>query len=136
MKTIKAGCFLINQQTQCIALVHRTKQNDYSFPKGHAEDGEDIKACAIRETAEETKRESKILDEYEPYIEQYTTPLGEDCICYMYIAIDNGPSDNASEDTHDLIWTPFDKVEDVLTYPSLKNTWAAVKDNISKVLGR
>ena len=58
MKTIKAGCFLIDKENKMIALIHREKQNDYSFPKGHVEQGEDIKSAAIRETAEETKRDA------------------------------------------------------------------------------
>lgn len=52
----------------------------------------------------------------------------------MFFAIDNGESDNQSEDTHDLIWTPFDKVEETLSYNSLKNTWNSVKDIIVEIL--
>ena len=51
METLKAGCFLINRETKEIALIYRKKQNDYSFPKGHVEDGESLKEAAIRETA-------------------------------------------------------------------------------------
>ena len=134
MITLKAGCFLVDKTTKSIALIYRRKQQDYSFPKGHVDPGEDIKTCAIRETAEETKRNAVIVDGYEPYVEKYSTPRGEDCECYMYIALDNGPSDNDSQDTHDLIWTPFDKVEQTLSYPSLKETWNNVKDNIKHVL--
>ena len=134
METIKAGCFLIDKEKQEIALIYRVKQNDYSFPKGHVEEGEDIKSAALRETAEETKREAIIIEDFEPFIEKYTTPRGENCACYMYIAIDNGPSNNNSEDTHDVYWTPFEKVEETLSYENLKNTWRAVKDNIKSIL--
>lgn len=134
METLKAGCFLINRETKEIALIYRKKQNDYSFPKGHVEDGESLKEAAIRETAEETKRIAEIIEKYEPYIERYTTPKGEHCICYMFFAIDKGKSDNNSEDTHDLIWTPFDKVEETLSYDSLKNTWNSAKNIIKEIL--
>lgn len=90
--------------------------------------------CAIRETEEETKRLAKIVKEYEPYIEKYTTPSGEQCVCYMYIAIDNGKSNNNCKDTHKTYWIPFDKVEQKLSYPSLKNTWNCVKDRIFELL--
>ena len=74
MITEKAGCFLIKKETKEIALIYRKKQNDYSFPKGHVEKGETLKEAAIRETAEETKRIAKIVDEYEPFAEKYITP--------------------------------------------------------------
>ena len=55
MITEKAGCFLIKKETKEIALICRKKQEDYSFPKGHVENGESLKDAAIRESAEETR---------------------------------------------------------------------------------
>ena len=134
MATIKAGCYLIDVNKKMIALIHREKQNDYSFPKGHVEDGEDIMTAAIRETAEETKRIAVIVKEFEPHLEEYVTPKGEECACFMFIAIDGGKSDNDSTDTHEVVWTPFEDVEKVLTYPSLKASWGDVKENIKKLM--
>ncbi len=37
-----------------VALVHRPKYDDWSLPKGKAEEGEPLWATAVRETAEET----------------------------------------------------------------------------------
>lgn len=68
METVKAGCFLLNKQNKSIALVYRAKQNDYSFPKGHLEKAETVEQCAIRETAEETKRKAEIVSEFEPLL--------------------------------------------------------------------
>ena len=133
MTTIKAGCFLIDKQAKKIALVYREKQNDWSFPKGHLEDGETIKQCAVRETAEETKRECIVLD-YKPYVETYTTPKGEHCECHMFFALDNGASNNDCTDTHTTHFVDFDKVEQTLSYPSLKKTWNDDKDTIKAIL--
>ena len=37
-----------------VLLVHRPKYDDWTFPKGKAEDGETDEACALREVLEET----------------------------------------------------------------------------------
>ena len=52
----KSRMFLDKKETKEIALIYRKKQEDYSFPKGHVENGESLKDAAIRETAEETRR--------------------------------------------------------------------------------
>ena len=134
MKVVKAGCFLVNKSNGFVALIYREKQKDFSFPKGHLEGNESIIDCAIRETEEETKRCVEIRTDFEPLVEKYVTPRGEDCECYMFTAVDKGPSDNACSDTHQVIWTAFEKVEQTLSYPSLKNSWNAVRNNIEKIL--
>ena len=134
MATQKAGCYLVNKEKRSIAIIYRDKQKDYSFPKGHLEDGEDLKTCAIRETAEETKWDCKIVEDISPTIEKYTTPKGEECECYMYTAIDLGKSDNDSLDTHYTYWVDIDKVESTLSYDGLKREWNKVKDIIKEKL--
>ena len=134
METKKSGCIVVNTQTKQIALIFRDYYNDYTFPKGHLEQGETLEECAIRETAEETKRDCKIIETIAPYIDRYVTPRGENCVCYMYVAIDTGKSDNDSTDTHDLVWVNFDEVEEKLSYDSLKKNWQAVKNDIEKLL--
>lgn len=133
MKTKKAGCFLIDLDSKKVALVYRDKKKDYTFPKGHLEENETLIECAIRETAEETKRIAKIIDN-EPLISTYTTPSGEDCICYMYIALDCGKSDNDSLDTHDVYWINIDEVENVLSYESLIQDWKKNKNKIITII--
>lgn len=132
--TVKAGCFLVDVKTGKIALIFREKQRDITFPKGHLEKGESIKECAIRETEEETKRACKIVEEIEPLIEEYTNSINENCECYMFVATDCGKSDNTSTDTHTLVWTDVEEVEEKLSYKSLKKDWRKIKPQILKIL--
>lgn len=133
METIKAGCYLVDVKNKKVALVYREKRNDWSFPKGHKEEGETIEECAVRETAEETKRVAQIVPEIEPVVERYQTPEGEKCACYMFVAIDKGHSDNDSWDTHDTYFIDVDKVEEKLTYEDLKQSWKSILPKIKKL---
>ena len=42
MKVIKAGCILVDTKNKKIGLIYRSNRNDYSFPKGHKENGESL----------------------------------------------------------------------------------------------
>lgn len=129
-KVLKAGCVLLDITNRTVALVYREKYNDFSFPKGHLEEGESLIECALRETAEETKREAELLDENPIYIEEYYTPRDEDVRLYYYLARDIGPSTNDCEDTHDLHWIDFDKVYDKLTHDRVREVWMSIKDKV------
>ena len=131
-KVKKAGCILLNIKERKIAIVYRDMFDDYSFPKGHMEDGETLTECALRETAEETKRDCVLLEKDPIYIEDYVTSWGEDVEMYYFLAKDIGKSNNTSLDTHPTFWIPFDEVYEKLTYPSLKKLWNEIKNNVKK----
>lgn len=129
---LKAGTILIKDHQ--IGLIYRSYYDDYSFPKGHLEEGESLLECAIRETNEETKREVIILDEKPIYIENYVDSIGHNCTCYYYVAKDNGISNNESFEVHDLRWTDFDKVSELLTYDSTKHLWDSIKNKVKSYI--
>ena len=133
MITKKAGVVLFNPQNHKIALVYRDKQNDYSFPKGHLEANETLPECAIRETAEETKRDCKLVSDKEIGMIRYESPR-ESCEVYMYLAEDIGHSDNTSPEVHDLKWVNWADVEGLLTYQNLKGFWNKVKESVKSYL--
>ncbi|MBP5161175.1 MAG: NUDIX domain-containing protein [Alphaproteobacteria bacterium] len=132
MTTLKAGTIFINVKTGKIGMIYRSKYGDYTFPKGHLEAGETLQECAIRETAEETKRDVELLLPKRPYLIQYTTPKGEVCKTYMYLAKDIDKSDNTSWDAHDLVWLTPKEVADKLTYDNLRRAWLKMRPRLSK----
>jgi 8-oxo-dGTP pyrophosphatase MutT (NUDIX family) len=59
-ETIKAGCVVVNDKKE-ILLVGDTEGKIWSFPKGHAENGETLEQTALREVQEETGYMVEIL---------------------------------------------------------------------------
>ena len=133
--TLKAGCILVDGQNKKIGLIFRDYRNDYEFAKGHMDPGETLEMCAVRETAEETKRVAEIVPGISPFVETYTTPSGEKCESHLFIATDKGKSDNTSTDTHTFFWVDIDEVEKYLSYENLKHLWKEAKPIIEKHYG-
>ena len=135
MGTKKAGSVLINLETKEIGLVYRKKLDDYSFPKGHLEEGETLEECAVRETTEETGRKCYILDKNVLDVLYYTTPKGEEVENHMYLTKDEGPFLNEiPEDLKEsLAWVKIDDVEDTLSYDDLKEFWNKIKDKVKNI---
>ena len=116
----KAGCILINLDTKRIALVSR--KGEFSFPKGHLEEGETLQECAIRETVEETGYNCHINDKKEIAIIRYITPRGENVENYFYIAIDDGKTQKQinEKDKEMTVWEKFDNIGETLYKNNLK----------------
>ena len=134
MKTQKAGCILVNGVSKEIALVCR--DGEYSFPKGHLEQGEDLRQCAIRETIEETGHKCSVVGEKEIAIINYITPKGVDVEVHFYLAIDEGIylGKINEEDKEETIWVDIDKVEETLSYQDLKDLWNSVRAQVEKCI--
>lgn len=137
MATQKAGTILLNLKNKQIALVYDKRNNSYAFPKGHLEPDETLTDCAVRETEEETLRANHLLSDKEIKILKYTTPSGESVECYMYIAIDDGPTTKVISDIDKEIyrWFNFDEVNSNIVYDDLRELWFEIKDDVKKILG-
>ena len=132
----KAGTVLVNLKNRKVGLVYRTRQQDYSFPKGHIENGETAEECALRETEEETGRKAKIIFQL-PNLTYQSKSEGE-IIVYMFFAEDLGSSETEFDESlkENLVWVDFEKVKDTLTYNNLKDFWQNNLKKIEKFLTR
>lgn len=132
----KAGTVLVDLKNRKVGLVYRTRQQDYSFPKGHVENGETAEECALRETEEETGRKAKIIFQL-PNLTYQNKSEGE-IIVYMFFAEDLGASETEFDESlkENLVWVDFEKVKDTLTYNNLKDFWQNNLKKIEKFLTR
>ena len=132
----KAGTVLVDLKNRKVGLVYRTRQQDYSFPKGHVENGETAEECALRETEEETGRKAKIIFQL-PNLTYQSKSEGE-IIVYMFFAEDLGSSETEFDESlkENLVWVDFEKVNDTLTYNKLKDFWQNNLKKIEKFLTR
>lgn len=132
----KAGCILVDCNKKQIGLVYRENEKDFSFPKGHLEEGETLEECAIRETEEETGRKCKIENSKKLPTMSYKNQKGDIIETKFYIGIDQEKTDKTFEENlvHDLRWFSEEEIEKTLTYPNLTQYWKEIKPIISEVL--
>ena len=134
MKILKAGTVLINLQNKEICLVYNKNDKSYAFPKGHLENGETLKECAIRETEEETGHTCSIINEKEIGILKYLTPAGENVELHLYLAKDTGivTREINPKDKEETLWVDIEKVEEKILYQDLNQLWLDMKNKINK----
>ena len=136
MKVKKSGCILINKETKKIGLVCRKRKDDYSFPKGHLEEGETLTECAMRETEEETGRTCIIPNETPVGRLHYTDSQNDETDVYYFLALENGKTKREvkEEDKESLKWVDVNEVEKTLSYQNLKDFWNSIKKEVEKEL--
>lgn len=130
----KAGCILINVNNKKIALVYR--DGGYSFPKGHLEQNETLKECAIRETKEETGHNCHLINENDSLVIRYNNSKGQKVETYFYLAFDDGITKDEIKETdkEKTEWINYENVENVLSYQNLKEFWEKIKSKVESVL--
>ena len=136
MATQKAGTILVNLKTKKIALVYRRDELGYEFPKGHLEEGETLEECAIRETEEETGRRNHLLENLG--IVNYITGKGEEVELHMYLAIDDGRTQEVIEEElkEELYWFSVEDVDSKLKYDDLKRFWKNSKQKVIDLINK
>ena len=117
----KAGAIIISKENpELIALLYRSREDDWSFPKGHVEKGESFIKTAQREIKEETGLFVRFIGDELPPI-QYSHSNGHQIMIRMFLAQSEDDTTLKRESKNDeIIWIPYTKVTDTLSYDNIK----------------
>ncbi len=96
-----------------VLIIHRPKYDDWTFPKGKAEIGEPLIACAYREVLEETNIETA----FGPYLGEveYLTNDGKKKVSYWAAKVIKEKEFNPNAEVDQLKWVEVKKVKELLT---------------------
>jgi 8-oxo-dGTP diphosphatase len=111
-EVLAAGGLVLRED--CVAVVHRPKYDDWSFPKGKLDDGEDFEQAALREVWEETGMRCSLGRELgeATYTDHKDRPK---LVRYFEMRPESGdftPNDEVDE----LRWIPVADACDLLSY--------------------
>lgn len=98
-----------------IALVHRPKYDDWTFPKGKADADETDEACALREVHEETGLRCELDDELPSteYVDSHGRPKRVRW-WRMHAVADDGLTPN--DEVDELLWAAPENASSLLSY--------------------
>ena len=96
-----------------VAIIHRPKYDDWTFPKGKCEVNEPLIACAHREVLEETN----IHTEFGPYLGQveYLTTEGRKQVSYWSAKVIDEKTFTANAEVDEIKWVAVTKVRELLS---------------------
>jgi 8-oxo-dGTP diphosphatase len=98
-----------------VLLVHRPKYDDWTFPKGKADEGESDESCALREVWEETGLRCALGRELEPT--DYVDALGRPkTVRYWLMAPVTDDGFVPGRETDELRWLTPDEAATLLSY--------------------
>lgn len=101
-----------------VYLIHRSRYNDWSFPKGHIEEGESPEQGAVREVQEETGIACTVVRHLPPYI--YDMPNGETSEVWMFELKETGESTPKDNEADEGKWVSIEEAQELVSYPSLQ----------------
>ncbi|GGU47221.1 NUDIX hydrolase [Nocardioides albus] len=114
-----------------VALVHRPKYDDWSFPKGKVDPGETVPVAAIREVREETGLRVALGRPLRR--QRYPVEAGQKVVHYWVGRVAAGTDDDVdgyqiNDEIDDVEWLPVEKARERLTYPHDRATLAEATD--------
>jgi 8-oxo-dGTP diphosphatase len=97
-----------------VLLVHRPKYDDWTFPKGKAEDGETDEECALREVLEETGLSCELV---EPAgVTEYVDAKGRPKVVHWFLMHPLAGEFEPTDEVDELRWEPPADAAELLSY--------------------
>ncbi len=112
---VKAAGGVVRQPSGEIAVVHRPKYDDWSFPKGKLDPGEGWEEGALREVREETGLECTLAEELPAT--SYRDRKGRAKVVRYWLMEPAGGEFASGHEVDELRWLPPADAADLLTYP-------------------
>ncbi|MER7607102.1 NUDIX hydrolase [Nocardioides sp. NPDC127503] len=114
-----------------VALVHRPKYDDWSFPKGKVDPGETVPVTAIREVREETGLRVALGRPLQQ--QRYPVEAGQKVVHYWVGRTAAGADDDVdsyliNDEIDDVEWLSVEKARTRLTYPHDRATLQQAED--------
>jgi 8-oxo-dGTP diphosphatase len=97
-----------------VVLVHRPKYDDWTLPKGKAEDGESDEECALREVEEETGLRCELVEELDS--SSYVDASGRPKLVRYWLMLPVGGRLRSRREVDEARWVPIDEAGTELTY--------------------
>jgi 8-oxo-dGTP diphosphatase len=121
-EVLAAGGVVIRDGT--VAVVHRPKYDDWSFPKGKLDAGEDFEAAALREVEEETGFRCRLLRELPS--SKYRDAKGRDKLVRYWEMVPLEGEFTATHEVDELRWLEPREAMPLLTYDRDRELLGAV----------
>ena len=114
-----------NSDEPLIALIHRKRYDDWSFPKGKIDPGETEPVAAVREILEETGQRAYLGRRLCRI--SYPIPVGTKIVHY-WAAQAHGGDFAPNKEVDQLLWLPPKEADERLTYPHDRKVLAQFTD--------
>jgi 8-oxo-dGTP pyrophosphatase MutT (NUDIX family) len=117
---------LAGEGTREVALIHRPSYDDWTFPKGKVEVGEEPEQAALREVGEETGLRVRLADE--AGVTSYVDQRGRQKTArYWTMEVLSGEF-AANAEVDELRWLPLDDALHLLTYDRDRSLLSSIYD--------
>jgi 8-oxo-dGTP diphosphatase len=98
-----------------VAVIHRPRYDDWSFPKGKLDPGETFEEAARREVREEIGVDAELGDELPPT--EYVDHRGRSKIVrYWLMDVAEPPPFAPNDEVDEVRWLPLDEARALLSY--------------------